>query len=102
MIKWLEPWDELCTSGASFERQLHTEMMKGHVLYNIPVKAIARRYDCDDVLFQLETGDYKYAVVHLTYSKSKHSSVEIPRTKLFVSIDEFEEKCMKNDHIFFD
>lgn len=63
--------------------QLHTEINDDHVLSKKVVKTIARRQDNDDVLFEISNDEFKYAVVHLTWSSHKEISREYPRTQLF-------------------
>jgi hypothetical protein len=50
-----------------FEAELRREVPRGHILYGRTLRAIARRLDQDDVLFQ-EGGDAAMLVVHLTWS----------------------------------
>lgn len=47
------------------ERELARELPAGHVLKNCTVRALARRLDRDDVVFELEDG--RRCVVHLTW-----------------------------------
>lgn len=69
MIDWLEPWEPLCTAPDCFENELYHEVCEHHILFGRKVSAIGRRYDCDDILFQVLDTDFNYAVVHLTYSR---------------------------------
>ena len=94
-VEWLEPW-EYFVDGASAPAELEREMPSGHVLYGRKAVCIARRYDCDDVLFRLPDGPAPYAVVHLTYRRENNP--EWPWTVLFSSLEEWVEKCMKRDH----
>jgi hypothetical protein len=48
----------------------------------VPVRAIAQRRDTDDVLFQIEDGSGRLAVVHLTWR------IESDRSWLFTGIFE--------------
>lgn len=43
-MTWLEPWQPV-GDGSSLESQLQREMGAAHGLYNVAVKAIARRID---------------------------------------------------------
>ncbi len=63
----LKPWDKLNTEASSIEIELYKEIGTYHILYGKKVKAIGRRYDCDDILFQVHDAEFKFAVVHLTY-----------------------------------
>lgn len=38
------------------ERELNRELSPGHPLFGLPVETLARRHDCDDVLFALTDG----------------------------------------------
>jgi len=97
-IDWLEPWDAICTEPISCEKELYNEVGKNHILLGKKVKAIGRRYDCDDVLFKLEGEEFKLVVVHLTYSNKIESNPNYPRTKVFKDIDDWTQRCMIPDH----
>jgi hypothetical protein len=71
-------WDD-----SDLAKQLYKEISENHVLFSRPLKAIGRRQDNDDVLFQFENGDFGYAVVHLTWSQKKLLDPKYPRTKLY-------------------
>jgi hypothetical protein len=53
-------------SANKLEDEYASEIAKGHPLYGVPVRAIGRRTDRDDVLFQLLRHLCDDAVVHLT------------------------------------
>lgn len=97
-IEWLEPWDNLCTKPSSFERELFSEVGNQHILYGKRVKALGRRYDCDDFLFQVFDSEFSYAVVHLTYSKKVEGNPNYPKTKVYKDLDDWLNKCMLPDH----
>lgn len=62
------PWGPIPEAFArSTERELRKEVPSNHLLYDRcwTARAIARRFDCDDVAFELDDG---FAVVHLTWS----------------------------------
>jgi hypothetical protein len=77
-----------------YEDEYATEIAKGHPLYGAPVKAIARRIDRDDVLFQLLRCLCDYVVVHLTWSGQEESDTRWPSFELFLE-DELMEKCIR-------
>jgi hypothetical protein len=58
----LKPWH---SNDIDLTVQLHREINKKHILYGKPIKSIARRQD-NDVLFEVNGADFKYAMVHLT------------------------------------
>src|SRR5678815_2005737 len=77
---WYTPED-----ASDLERELAAELAPGHVLAAVKVKAIARRQDQDDVLFQLLDGSARVAVVHLTYAGRGNS--QWPRATLFADFE---------------
>jgi hypothetical protein len=77
--------------------ELHRELAPSHVLYGATVKAIARRQDCDDVLFQVLAPHSQFAVVHLTFSGRAETSPQWPSTEIFASLDEFVRDRMQRD-----
>jgi hypothetical protein len=65
---WPRPYSPLDGDARSaFEAELLRELQQGHRLFGIPVKAVARRRDLDDALFELLDGTGRVAVVHLTW-----------------------------------
>jgi hypothetical protein len=90
-----EPW-YVPHNPTSLEEQLQRELPPGHSLFGIPVRAIAQRVDCDDVLFQLVDGSDRVAVVHLTFSIS--SDPTWPATTFFPSLAVFRSSQMQQDH----
>ncbi len=66
------------------ENELRVEINNGHLLYNKNVSAIIRRYDCDDVVYQLS--DNSYALVHLTWSGKIESNSKFPSTSIYKTL----------------
>lgn len=97
-VKFLEPWYPIESNNEMFERELYNEICKDHILYGIKVKAIARRHDCDDVLFLLLNLEPQVAVVHLTYSISKETDPSWPRTKIYGDIQKWTIESMMPQH----
>lgn len=54
-IKWLEPWDSLCTDGSLFDQELYKKVRQGHVLYDKRISVLGRRYDCDEFLLSIRS-----------------------------------------------
>ena len=81
-------WEGIENGKEYFKSELVKEINKEHILYGIEVKEIARREDCDDVLFLLLDGSNRYAVVHLTWSGKSEDSKNYPRTRLYNNIEE--------------
>lgn len=78
----------------ALEVELRREVSQGHTLYSVPAEAIARRIDCDDVLFAL-TNSPAVALVHLSYRSE--TSADWPHAKVFGSRDEWLAHALKED-----
>jgi hypothetical protein len=76
----------------SWQRQLAIEVPPGHVLYDVPVRLLARG-NGDDALFELVDGTGRVADVHLTWSKSQER-LPWPGTDIYSSLQEWVEKVM--------
>lgn len=64
----VNPWEAVPEEHrAGFETELAAELGRGHPLHGRPACAIARRNDCDDVLFRMDA-PRELVVVHLTYT----------------------------------
>lgn len=93
--QWLDPWIPV-SSGGALELELATELSPEHILQGVSLKAIARRLDNDDVLFELQGYSKPLAVVHLSYRRETDS--QLPWTVLFDSWEDWVENCMEPDH----
>lgn len=89
MIYLKDPWEEPINSYA-LEKQLRKELHKSHYLnkFSNCVKAIAKRYDNDDVIFEIR--EFGYALVHLTWAKQ--DSNKFPIYKLLPTEIDVQEK----------
>jgi hypothetical protein len=98
-IRWLVPWYLLDAESASAtERELARELGRDHQLYGKRVRAVARRQDCDDVLFELPDSGC-CAVVHLTWTKSPpERNPSWPGTAVYASLAEWAATGMVEDH----
>jgi hypothetical protein len=99
-MAWLDPWypisgDPAHTTG--LEKELLRELSPGHILYRVPVRALALRQDCDDVLFALEDGSGRVAVVHLTWKQSGPEHPPWPGTSLYPSLEQWLSEGMHAD-----
>jgi hypothetical protein len=72
-LDWLEPWQRLEGSSDTFVNELQKELPPQHVLHGLPAVAVARRIDCDDVLFATADPTIPLAVVHLTWTSRTES-----------------------------
>lgn len=93
--QWLDPWIPV-SSGGALERELATELPAHHILKGVRLRAIARRADNDDVLFQLIGHEKPLAVVQLSYRHE--ADAQLPWTVLFDSWEDWVENCMQPDH----
>jgi hypothetical protein len=98
-MRWLAPWQEI-NEGAALVAELHRETSAGHPLFGAKVRAIARRLDCDDVLFELLDNSSRVALVHLTYNVEQDANW--PHTEFFASLQKFALQRMASDHEAFD
>ncbi len=99
-MNWLTPWTPIVESDRAemLTTELRREVGVGHVLFGIPVKPIAIRQDCDDVLFELLDGSGRFAVTHLTYAQHPEPDSQWPATRLCDDLTQFERSIMHVDH----
>lgn len=95
MTAYLDPWHPACGKSA-LERQLQAELPDGHALSGLGVTALAQRQDCDDVLFSLDDGSGRVAVVHLTWSQN--TDARWPQTEFYASLSAWANERMPMDH----
>ena len=93
--EWFEPWYPL-ENGNDFENELQKEICQDHILFEVDITAIARRGDCDDVLFLVKARTFTYALVHLTWSSRKENDPKWPKTEIFQTWMEWEERMKKD------
>ncbi len=94
-LHYLKPW---YSDDIDLTVQLHREINNKHILYGKPVKTIARRQDNDDVLFEVNDGDFKYAVVHLTWAQKTLDDSKYPTTKTYKDWQDVYENGIIIDH----
>ena len=92
---YLKPWH---SDDTDLTVQLHREINKNHILYGKPVKTIARRQDNDDVLFEVDSADFKYSMVHLTWSQKILDDSRYPRTETYKNWEEVYKNRIIIDH----
>jgi|GEM_PF-821676 hypothetical protein len=85
---WLDPW-QATDNSSGLERELSLEVGPGHPLFRVPVVALGRRVDADDVLFALQDEAYALAWVHLTWSSTQEQDSRWPSTKFFQSWEDW-------------
>jgi hypothetical protein len=99
-MEWLEPWHSIEDDPdqvAAMERELLRELGVGHPLFGLSVRALARRHDCDDVLFAIEDGTGRVAVVHLTWTASVPERPPWPGSAMFASFESWVAEGMRPD-----
>lgn len=100
-MQWLVPWHSVADNAAqaaAMERQLGRELSSGHPLFGLPVRTLAHRQDCDDVLFAVEDGAGRVAVVHLTWTQNPPDQPPFPRTVLYPNLAVWASEAMQSDH----
>jgi hypothetical protein len=100
-LYFIEPWHSIEEGSKQLEQEVYNEFGENHLLHGSKLKAIARRYDQDDVLFQILDDTKRYAVIHLTWSGSQEMDGKWPSTKIFSDIHEWVISGMINDSKLF-
>jgi hypothetical protein len=72
-----------------FENQLSRELTPSHLLFGVPVTAIARGLNEDSVLFALCDGTWRVAAVHLTWTS--HERDPWPNATMYDSLEDWAE-----------
>ena len=99
-VEWIVPWYSVADDSAqvaAIERELRREMSVGHPLFGLPVRTLACRQDCDDVLFAIEDGTGRVAVAHLTWTQSPPERPPWPVATMFPSLAAWAADGMQAD-----
>jgi hypothetical protein len=74
-MDWPASWAPVdgCSGGDFLTKELQRELSPGHAVFGLPITPIARRRDQDDVLFSIQDGTGRVAIVHLTWKGSPES-----------------------------
>ena len=78
------------------EAELTRELRPSHSLFGVPMRAIGRRPDQDDVLFALSDGTGRVAEVRLTWAA--HEQPPWPHVELFDDIEHWMRSRRKADY----
>ena len=98
-LQLLTPWEPIDSADCErFADEYAVEIGKGHPLYGVPVRAVARRADCDDVLFRLLRHLCEYAVVRLTWSGREEPDPQRPGCKIYADEADLMEVCIRPVH----
>lgn len=98
-VPWLSISEYPTDHGAAITREALREIGAGHPLAGRKLTMLARRQDCDDVLFLLDDGP-NVAVVHLTWS-GRRERRGFPTADIFSDLSEFVGGRMEADRIEF-
>ncbi len=103
---WLEPWvliEDLDWDAQKkrdycigWEGQLKREVGPRHALFGKEASLIARRFDRDDELFQLE--GLEVAEVHLTWARGMEADPRWPNAAIFASLENWQTESMTAQH----
>jgi len=95
----LAPWGPVSKEdGPKLVAELKRELRPDHLLSGASVEAVARRCDCDDVLFVTDSKKGLLALVHLTWSGKPDQFPQWPHTVFFQSWAEWMESDMRPAH----
>lgn len=95
----LEPWEPVPKEeGVGLVAELQKELRSDHVLSGTKAEAVARRRDCDDVLFVTDSKKGLLALVHLTWSGKPDQFPQWPHTVFFPSWADWMESDMRPAH----
>lgn len=100
-MEWLEPWHPIKgepDQAVAMERELQREIADGHALHGLPMRALARRHDRDDVLFMIDDGSGRVAVVHLTWTSAPPDRPPWPSCAVFTSLEAWRAEVIRPDH----
>lgn len=98
MDKIMLPWEPTGEEAINLNRELLREVGSGHLLCGRSMTAIAKRVDCDDVLFRADHDSSFYAVVHLTWRGETEDDPKWPAAEIYGSFAEWLERRMQLDH----
>ena len=94
-FRWREPWEPVPDGGPSLVAELLREVSGEHRLFGLEILAVARRIDCDDVMFTTSDPEAPLAIVHLTWSGKMESDRRFPQTAVYRSWQEWYEDCYR-------
>lgn len=99
MDQFLRPWVPIAPEFAStFEAQLVSELRPDSPLFGVPCRAIAKRIDRDDVLFEVNLPDAQYAHVDLLWAPPPDDLPGAPLVVLFRDWEDFCSREMGPEH----
>jgi hypothetical protein len=88
-MEWPDGWWPIdSTVAAAFEAELARELVDGHPLSRLPVRAVGQGGNGDDVLLEVLDGSGRIATVHLTWVR-RAETPPWPGAALFANRDEW-------------
>ena len=85
--EWLQASNE---NKERLQRELRTEMLTGHVLYDRDIEVVAHRDDTtDDILVCHKDNTSRYTVVHLTWRMAPELNTQYPTIESYSTFDDF-------------
>ena len=78
-----EPWEAVSDDASVFEAEVRREVTRGHPLFGIVCRALARRIDRDDIAVACLDGSDRFAVVHHTWSGEPETDPSCPHTTFY-------------------
>lgn len=98
MFSFLAPWTRVGEYADNLESELRKEITACHPLYSLTTRPIAQRTDSDDVLFEVDSPEFRYAVVHLSWTDEPEHDPRWPDTEVFATFEDWIENRMKPDN----
>jgi hypothetical protein len=98
-LRWDVPWHQLADPGPT-ETELRRELPAGHVLLDVPIRALGYRQDRDDVAVALLDGSHRFAIVHLTYRQE--TDPRWPNTEILDSAKALQSRVNTDQEDFAD
>lgn len=97
-FSFLPPWAAVRDHADNLVKELYKELTAWHPLYSMKARAIAQRMDTDDVLFEVDSPDFRYAVVHLSWSDVPEHDSRWPTTEVFDTFQHWIDGRMMPDN----
>lgn len=95
----LPPWRWLTGGGDEFVGELRRAVGPSHLLHGKTVLPLARRSDCDDVLYLVEETARPFIVVHhFTPKGCPQRMPHLPSLALYDDWDDWASRCMRPEH----
>ena len=94
-FSFVAPWTRVGECADNLERELRKEITAGHPLFSLKTRPIAQRTDSDDVLYEVNSPNFRYAVVHLSWTGKPESDPRWPDLEMFETFETWVESRME-------